>query len=66
MLYDDGFAGWLQLCVPTALFVTVVPAVVVSVAVPQAANAVAILTLELILLTLPGSCGVRRRVSKVK
>lgn len=60
-LYDHAFAGRLQLRVPTALFVTVVPAVVVPIAVPQAANAVAILALELVLLTLPGSCGDRRR-----
>lgn len=65
-LYAPAFACRLRRRVPTALFVTVVPAVVVSIAVPQAANAVAVLALELVLLTLPGSCGGRRRVSKVK
>lgn len=65
-LYNHAFACWVHLCAPTALFVTVVPAVVVPIAVPQAANAVAVLALELVLLTLPGSCGVRRRVSIVR
>ena len=41
---------------PTALLITVVPAVVVAVAVPQAANAVAILAVKLVFLALPGSC----------
>lgn len=63
---DHAFARKVQLCGPTALFVTVVPAVVVPIAVPQAANAVTVLALELVLLTLPGSCGDRRRVCKVK
>lgn len=61
-----AFACWVQLRVHTALFVAVVPAVVVPIAVPQAANAVTILALELVLLTLPGSCRVGRTVSKVK
>lgn len=47
---------------PTALFVAVVPAVVVSVAVPQAADAVAVQAVELVLLALSGSC--RQRTEK--
>lgn len=43
-------------CTPTALLITVVPAIVVAVTVPQAANTVAILAVKLVLLALPGSC----------
>lgn len=48
------------MCVPTALFITVVPAIVVAVTVPQAANAVAILAVKLVLLALSGSCRERK------
>lgn len=52
-----GQCKWscVALCVPTTIFITVVPAVVVAIAVPEAANAVAILTVELVLLAFPGS-----------
>lgn len=49
-------ACWCSVRVPTALLITVVPAIVVAVAVPQAANTVAILAVKLILLALPRSC----------
>lgn len=41
----------------TTLFIAVVPAVIVTVTVPQAPDAVAVLAGELVLLTLPGGCG---------
>lgn len=48
----------------TTLLVAVVPTVVVPVAVPQAADAVAVLAVELILLTLPGSWRAQDRERK--
>lgn len=48
-------------CAPTALLIAVVPAIVVAIAVPEAANAVAVLAVELILLALPGSCGEKKK-----
>ena len=51
------------MCIPTALFITVVPAIVVAVAVPEAADTVAILAVKLVLLTLSGSC--REKKNKV-
>lgn len=47
-------------CVPTTLFIAVVPTVVVSVAVPEAANTVAVLAVKLVLLALSGSCREKR------
>lgn len=41
--------------VPTALFIAVVPTVIVAITVPQAANTVTVLALKLVLFTLPGS-----------
>lgn len=46
-----------HVCVPTTLFITVVPAIIVAVTVPEAANTVAILAVKLIFFTLSGSCG---------
>lgn len=43
----------------TTLLITVVPTVVVTITVPQAPDAVAVLAGELVLLTLPGGCGVQ-------
>lgn len=43
----------------TTLLVTVVPAIIVTVTVPQTADAVAVLAGELVLLALPGGCGHR-------
>lgn len=48
-------------CVLTTLFITVVPTVVVAITVPEAANTVAVLTVKLVLLTLPGSYAGRKK-----
>lgn len=52
MCLHDG----VHVFIPTTLFVTVVPAIVVAITVPQAADTVAILALKLVFLTLSGSC----------
>lgn len=46
---------------PTALFITVVPAIVVAVTVPEAANTVAILAVKLVLFALSGSCREKKK-----
>jgi len=51
-------------CVPTTLLIAVVPAIVVPVAVPQAADAVAVLAVELVFLAVPGSCREREEERK--
>ena len=44
---------------PTTLLIAVVATVIVTIAVPQTPDAVAILAGKLVLLTLPGGCGHR-------
>lgn len=45
-----------HVCKPTTLLVAVIPAVVVAVTVPQAADTVPVLAVKLVFFTLSGSC----------
>lgn len=55
MCLHNGVPERVSVSVPTTLFITVIPAIVVSVTVPEAADTVAVLAVKLVFLALPGS-----------